>query len=139
MVIRTITSLRDYVMDFDLGVQFEEDLGPVDGRKCQVRSPRGAGGRQTGVCYDLRDLSRFWFTNKVRAQVRAGLPRLAWFYEYITAKGMSTIQPKAQYFGIQRVLVFWDKALKKIETACLSALSCAREAEGHPFPTKSQS
>lgn len=50
MVIRTITSLRDYVMDFDLGVQFEEDLGPVDGRKCQVRSPRGAGGRQTGVC-----------------------------------------------------------------------------------------
>lgn len=40
MVIRTITSLRDYVMDFDLGVQFEEDLGPVDGRKCQVRSPK---------------------------------------------------------------------------------------------------
>lgn len=39
MVIRTITSLRDYVMDFDLGVQFEEDLGPVDGRKCQVRIP----------------------------------------------------------------------------------------------------
>lgn len=36
MVIRTITSLRDYVMDFDLGVQFEEDLGPVDGRKCQT-------------------------------------------------------------------------------------------------------
>lgn len=42
MVIRTITSLRDYVMDFDLGVQFEEDLGPVDGRKCQVRSPNSA-------------------------------------------------------------------------------------------------
>ncbi|KAI1242166.1 hypothetical protein IHE44_0005683 [Lamprotornis superbus] len=36
MIIRTITSLRDYVMDFDLGVQFEEDLGPVDGRKCQT-------------------------------------------------------------------------------------------------------
>uniref|UniRef100_A0A8C5J8Q5 Retinol binding protein 5 n=1 Tax=Junco hyemalis TaxID=40217 RepID=A0A8C5J8Q5_JUNHY len=36
MVIRTITSLRDYVMDFDVGVQFEEDLGPVDGRKCQT-------------------------------------------------------------------------------------------------------
>uniref|UniRef100_A0A8B9QSY8 Retinol binding protein 5 n=1 Tax=Anas platyrhynchos TaxID=8839 RepID=A0A8B9QSY8_ANAPL len=27
MVIRTITSLRDYVMDFDLGVQFEEGPG----------------------------------------------------------------------------------------------------------------
>lgn len=49
MVIRTITSLRDYVMDFDLGVQFEEDLGPVDGRKCQVRSPSCAVWQQTGV------------------------------------------------------------------------------------------
>lgn len=37
MTIRTITSLRNYVMDFDLGIEFEEDLGPVDGRKCQVR------------------------------------------------------------------------------------------------------
>uniref|UniRef100_A0A8D0HBR1 Retinol binding protein 5 n=1 Tax=Sphenodon punctatus TaxID=8508 RepID=A0A8D0HBR1_SPHPU len=34
MIIRTLTSLRNYVMDFDLGVEFEEDLGPVDGRKC---------------------------------------------------------------------------------------------------------
>uniref|UniRef100_A0A8C5SK31 Retinol binding protein 5 n=1 Tax=Laticauda laticaudata TaxID=8630 RepID=A0A8C5SK31_LATLA len=36
MTIRTLTSLRNYVMDFDLGVEFEEDLGPVDGRKCQT-------------------------------------------------------------------------------------------------------
>ncbi|XP_006037093.1 PREDICTED: retinol-binding protein 5 [Crocodylus porosus] len=36
MTIRTITSLRNYVMDFDLGIEFEEDLGPVDGRKCQT-------------------------------------------------------------------------------------------------------
>lgn len=50
MVIRTITSLRDYVMDFDLGVQFEEDLGPVDGRKCQVRSPSSTVLQGTGVC-----------------------------------------------------------------------------------------
>lgn len=50
MVIRTITSLRDYVMDFDLGVQFEEDLGPVDGRKCQVRNPSSAVSQGTGVC-----------------------------------------------------------------------------------------
>lgn len=50
MVIRTITSLRDYVMDFDLGVQFEEDLGPVDGRKCQVRNPRSAVSQEPGVC-----------------------------------------------------------------------------------------
>lgn len=50
MVIRTITSLRDYVMDFDVGVQFEEDLGPVDGRKCQVRNPSSAVSQGTGVC-----------------------------------------------------------------------------------------
>lgn len=37
MIIRTLTSLRNYVMDFDVGVEFEEDLGAVDGRKCQVR------------------------------------------------------------------------------------------------------
>ncbi|KAH0628584.1 hypothetical protein JD844_009927 [Phrynosoma platyrhinos] len=36
MIIRTLTSLRNYNMDFDLGVEFEEDLGPVDGRKCQL-------------------------------------------------------------------------------------------------------
>ncbi|XP_034642815.1 retinol-binding protein 5 [Trachemys scripta elegans] len=36
MTIRTITSLRNYIMDFDLGKEFEEDLGPVDGRKCQT-------------------------------------------------------------------------------------------------------
>lgn len=45
MTIRTLTSLRNYVMDFDLGVEFEEDLGPVDGRKCQVRD-KGFGEMQ---------------------------------------------------------------------------------------------
>lgn len=59
MVIRTITSLRDYVMDFDLGVQFEEDLGPVDGRKCQVRSPSSAVRQRTGVHEKFGDLLSF--------------------------------------------------------------------------------
>lgn len=36
MIIRTITSLRNYIMEFDVGVEFEEDLGPIDGRKCQT-------------------------------------------------------------------------------------------------------
>ncbi|XP_066472029.1 retinol-binding protein 5 [Tiliqua scincoides] len=36
MTIRTLTTLRNYIMDFDVGVEFEEDLGPVDGRKCQT-------------------------------------------------------------------------------------------------------
>ncbi|XP_006013072.1 retinol-binding protein 1 [Latimeria chalumnae] len=36
MTIKTLTTFRNYVMDFDLGVEFEEDLGPVDGRKCMT-------------------------------------------------------------------------------------------------------
>uniref|UniRef100_UPI00398F8D94 retinol-binding protein 1-like n=1 Tax=Pristiophorus japonicus TaxID=55135 RepID=UPI00398F8D94 len=36
MVIKTVTTFRNYVMEFDIGVEFEEDLGPVDGRKCQT-------------------------------------------------------------------------------------------------------
>lgn len=66
MVIRTITSLRDYVMDFDLGVQFEENLGPVDGRKCQVSSPSSAVWQQTGADYKVRD--------QLSAQPRTDVP-----------------------------------------------------------------
>ncbi|XP_062892828.1 retinol-binding protein 1-like [Mobula hypostoma] len=36
MVIRTLTALSSYTMEFDVGVPFEEDLGPIDGRKCQT-------------------------------------------------------------------------------------------------------
>ncbi|XP_067883110.1 retinol-binding protein 1-like [Heterodontus francisci] len=41
MEIKTLTAFRNYIMAFDIGVEFEEDLGPVDGRKCQ-----------TTVCWD---------------------------------------------------------------------------------------
>lgn len=36
MTIRTITTFRNFDMDFTIGQEFTEDLGPVDGRKCQV-------------------------------------------------------------------------------------------------------
>lgn len=36
MKIRTITTFRDFNMDFTIGEEFTEDLGPVDGRTCQV-------------------------------------------------------------------------------------------------------
>lgn len=36
MTIRTITTLRNFDMDFTIGEEFTEDLGPVDGRKCQT-------------------------------------------------------------------------------------------------------
>lgn len=43
MKIRTITTLRNFNMDFTIGKEFTEDLGPVDGRTCQV----------CVVCFDL--------------------------------------------------------------------------------------
>lgn len=36
MKIRTITTFRNFNMDFRIGEEFTEDLGPVDGRNCQV-------------------------------------------------------------------------------------------------------
>lgn len=36
MIIRTLTTFRNYTMDFTLGVEFEEDLGAIDGRKCKT-------------------------------------------------------------------------------------------------------
>jgi len=34
--IRTLTTFKNFHMDFILGQEFTEDLGPVDGRKCQT-------------------------------------------------------------------------------------------------------
>lgn len=36
MKIRTITTFRNFNMDFTIGKEFDEDLGPVDGRTCKV-------------------------------------------------------------------------------------------------------
>lgn len=36
MNIRTLTTFKNFHMDFVLGQEFTEDLGPVDGRKCQT-------------------------------------------------------------------------------------------------------
>lgn len=36
MKISTITTFRNFNMDFTIGEEFDEDLGPVDGRKCKV-------------------------------------------------------------------------------------------------------
>lgn len=36
MRLRTITTFKNFDMDFTLGKEFTEDLGPVDGRTCQV-------------------------------------------------------------------------------------------------------
>ncbi len=36
MKIRTLTTFKNFDMDFTIGKEFTEDLGPVDGRTCQV-------------------------------------------------------------------------------------------------------
>ncbi|XP_056142192.1 retinol-binding protein 5 [Lampris incognitus] len=36
MKIRTLTTFKNFDMDFTIGKEFTEDLGPVDGRACQT-------------------------------------------------------------------------------------------------------
>lgn len=36
MKIRTLTTFKNFNMDFTIGKEFTEDLGPVDGRTCQT-------------------------------------------------------------------------------------------------------
>uniref|UniRef100_A0A8C5M9Y7 Retinol binding protein 1 n=1 Tax=Leptobrachium leishanense TaxID=445787 RepID=A0A8C5M9Y7_9ANUR len=36
MVIKTLSTFRNYIMDFDVGKEFEEDLSGVDDRKCMT-------------------------------------------------------------------------------------------------------
>ncbi|RXM36270.1 Retinol-binding protein 1 [Acipenser ruthenus] len=34
MIIKTLSTFKNYVMDFEVGKEFEEDLSGVDDRKC---------------------------------------------------------------------------------------------------------
>lgn len=43
MTVKTLSTFRNYVVDFEVGVEFEEDLSVVDGRKCQVPFLRFVG------------------------------------------------------------------------------------------------
>ncbi|XP_029437645.1 retinol-binding protein 5 isoform X1 [Rhinatrema bivittatum] len=36
MIIKTLSTFKNYIMDFQIGVEFEEDLGAIDGRKCKT-------------------------------------------------------------------------------------------------------
>ncbi|XP_045319213.1 retinol-binding protein 5 isoform X3 [Leopardus geoffroyi] len=36
VIVKTLSTLRNYILEFDVGVEFEEDLRIVDGRKCQT-------------------------------------------------------------------------------------------------------
>ncbi|XP_034295346.1 retinol-binding protein 2-like isoform X3 [Pantherophis guttatus] len=36
MIIKTLSTFKNYIMDFEIGTEFEEDLTGVDGRKCMT-------------------------------------------------------------------------------------------------------
>ncbi|XP_053750987.1 retinol-binding protein 5 isoform X3 [Panthera pardus] len=36
VIVKTLSTFRNYILEFDVGVEFEEDLRIVDGRKCQT-------------------------------------------------------------------------------------------------------
>ncbi|KAL8187739.1 UNVERIFIED_CONTAM: DNA-binding proteins Bright/BRCAA1/rbp1 [Gekko kuhli] len=37
MIIKTLSTFRNYIMDFDVGKEFEEDLTGLDDRKCMSK------------------------------------------------------------------------------------------------------
>ncbi|XP_008824899.2 retinol-binding protein 1 isoform X3 [Nannospalax galili] len=37
MIIRTLSTFRNYIMDFQIGKEFEEDLTGIDDRKCMYQ------------------------------------------------------------------------------------------------------
>ena len=43
VTVKTLSTFRNKVLEFEVGVQFEEDLRITDGRKCQVPFLRLAG------------------------------------------------------------------------------------------------
>lgn len=53
MKIRTITTFRNFDMDFRIGEEFTEDLGPVDGRTCQVCVD------QQSLNFEIKEISAF--------------------------------------------------------------------------------
>nr|XP_044995685.1 retinol-binding protein 5 isoform X2 [Jaculus jaculus] len=55
MVVKTLSTFRNYVMTFELGVEFEEDLRMVDGRKCQVLRTSHCEVRITVATLGLED------------------------------------------------------------------------------------
>uniref|UniRef100_A0A671QE56 Retinol binding protein 1, cellular, tandem duplicate 1 n=1 Tax=Sinocyclocheilus anshuiensis TaxID=1608454 RepID=A0A671QE56_9TELE len=57
-IIKNVSTFKNYNMDFVVGQEFEEDLGPVDGRNCMVMA-HCAGGARTilslqGYCAHLK-------------------------------------------------------------------------------------
>jgi hypothetical protein len=50
MIIRTLSTFRNYIMDFQVGKEFEEDLTGIDDRKCMVRPLDSLASPALGFC-----------------------------------------------------------------------------------------
>lgn len=50
MIIRTLSTFRNYIMDFQVGQEFEEDLTGIDDRKCMVRPREPLMSPTLGFC-----------------------------------------------------------------------------------------
>lgn len=50
MIIRTLSTFRNYIMDFQVGQEFEEDLTGIDDRKCMVRPLESVVSPALGFC-----------------------------------------------------------------------------------------
>uniref|UniRef100_A0A673TC94 Retinol binding protein 1 n=1 Tax=Suricata suricatta TaxID=37032 RepID=A0A673TC94_SURSU len=49
MIIRTLSTFRNYIMDFQVGKEFEEDLTGIDDRKCMNLKSPGFGVRSGSI------------------------------------------------------------------------------------------
>lgn len=54
MIIRTLSTFRNYIMDFQVGKEFEEDLTGIDDRKCMVRPREPLTIAYPGVLFQSR-------------------------------------------------------------------------------------
>ncbi|RXM28595.1 Retinol-binding protein 1 [Acipenser ruthenus] len=62
MIIKTLSTFKNYVMDFEVGKEFEEDLSGVDDRKCMVMFS------DSGIDFATRKIAQHLTQTKVLSQ-----------------------------------------------------------------------
>uniref|UniRef100_A0A2R8NA85 Cytosolic fatty-acid binding proteins domain-containing protein n=1 Tax=Callithrix jacchus TaxID=9483 RepID=A0A2R8NA85_CALJA len=85
MIIRTLSTFRNYIMDFQVGKEFEEDLTGIDDRKCMVRI-RGVSYRGGGA------LTKGWASSSEREQGP------------LCSKGLKTLPTPSPHGGQHRLM-----------------------------------
>ncbi|XP_034517799.1 retinol-binding protein 1 isoform X1 [Ailuropoda melanoleuca] len=70
MIIRTLSTFRNYIMDFQVGKEFEEDLTGIDDRKClpseeEIRDPIIYSDQGSEGGRDLQETTVSWDGDKL--------------------------------------------------------------------------